>query len=73
MAKVLKFKDVKSDVDSRIKEFDKIRVKLNVAKAKKAQGNIVKTTDGKKEAKGLFNSISSFFSEGSKPVRNNGK
>ncbi|OUL63984.1 hypothetical protein [Flavobacterium sp. AJR] len=73
MAKVLKFKDVKSDVDSRIREFDKIRVKLNVAKAKKAQGNIVKTRDGKKEAKGLFNSISSFFSEGSKPVRNNGK
>ncbi|KFF20359.1 hypothetical protein [Flavobacterium hydatis] len=73
MAKVLKFKDVKSDVDSRIKEFDKIRIKLNVAKAKKAQSNIEKATEGKKEAKGLFNSISSFFSEGSKPVRNNGK
>jgi hypothetical protein len=73
MAKVLKFKDVKSDVDSRIKEFDKIRIKLNVAKAKKAQSNIVKTVEGKKEGKGLFNSISSFFSEGSKPVRNNEK
>ncbi|MCV9927791.1 hypothetical protein OIU83_09020 [Flavobacterium sp. LS1R49] len=73
MAKVLKFKDVKSDVDNRMKDFEKIRIKLNVARAKNTRNSMVKTGDGKKETKGLFNSISSFFLEGSKPVRYNDK
>lgn len=73
MAKVLKFRDVKSDVDGRMKDFEKIRIKLNVARSKSTQRNTVTTGELKKETKGLFNSISSFFSEGSKPVRNNGR
>lgn len=73
MAKVLKFRDVKSDVDVRLKDFEKMRIKLNVARSKNKQGNTVNTGEVKKESKGLFNSISNFFSEGSKPVRNNGR
>ena len=71
MAKVLKFKDVKSDVDNRMKDFEKIRVKLNVARAKGAQANTAKAETAKKETKGLLDSISSFFKDGSKPVKVN--
>lgn len=73
MAKVLKFRDVKSDVDVRMKDFEKIRIKLNVARSKDRQSNMAVVGEVKKETKGLFDSISSFFSEGSKPVRNNGR
>ena len=73
MAKVLKFKDVKSDVDNRMKDFEKIRVKLNVARAKGAQANTAKVETAKKETKGLLDSISSFFKDGSKPVKVNAK
>lgn len=73
MAKILKFRDVKSDVDARVKDFEKIRIKLNVARSKHTQSNMVKAGEVKKETKGLLNSISSFFLEGSKPVRNNGR
>lgn len=71
MAKVLKFKDVKSDVDSRNKDFEKLRIKLNVARAKSVQPNAVKGNAGKKETKGLLDSISNFFKDGSKPVKVN--
>lgn len=73
MAKVLKFRDVKSDVDNRMKDFEKIRIKLNVARAKSTQSDSVKSGEVKKETKGLFDSISNFFYEGSKPVRYNGR
>ncbi len=73
MAKVLKFRDVKSDVDARMKDFEKIRIKLNVARSKGVKSDMIKAGEVKKETKGLFNSISNFFSEGSKPVRNNGR
>ncbi|MBF7091084.1 hypothetical protein IUY40_05985 [Flavobacterium sp. ALJ2] len=73
MTKVLKFRDVKSDVDNRMKDFEKIRIKLNVARAKSTQSDNIKSSEGKKETKGLFDSISSFFYEGSKPVRYNGR
>lgn len=73
MAKVLKFRDVKSDVDARMKDFEKIRIKLNVARSKDVKSDMIKAGEVKKETKGLFNSISNFFSEGSKPVRNNGR
>jgi hypothetical protein len=69
MAKVLKFKEVKSNVDDRMKDFEKIRIKLNAAGTNGVQSDVVKAGDGKKETKGLLSSISSFFSDGSKPVK----
>ncbi|MBS7232801.1 hypothetical protein KHA90_17420 [Flavobacterium psychroterrae] len=59
MAKVLKFKDVNSDVESRMKDFEKIRIKLK-ADVKKAEAK--KAASGK-EGKGLLKSISEFFSD----------
>jgi signal transduction protein with GAF and PtsI domain len=59
MAKVLKFKEVSSDVESRMKDFEKIRIKLK-ADIKKAEAK--KAASGK-EGKGLFKSISEFFSD----------
>lgn len=59
MAKVLKFKEVNSDVESRMKDFEKIRIKLK-AEVKK---NEVKTANPAKEGKGLLKSISEFFSD----------
>lgn len=59
MAKVLKFKEVNSDVESRMKDFEKIRIKLK-ADVKK---NEMKKANPGKEGKGLFKSISEFFSD----------
>lgn len=59
MAKVLKFKEVNSDVESRMKDFEKIRVKLK-ADIKKAEA---KKAAAGKEGKGLLKSISEFFSD----------
>ena len=59
MAKVLKFREVNSDVESRMKDFEKIRIKLK-AEVKK---NEVKTANPVKEGKGLLKSISEFFSD----------
>lgn len=66
MAKVLKFKEVNSDVESRMKDFEKIRIKLK-AEVKK---NEVKTANPAKEGKGLLKSISEFFSD---PPKNTAK
>ncbi|RKR10556.1 hypothetical protein C8C83_2233 [Flavobacterium sp. 90] len=62
MAKVLKFKEVNSDVESRMKEFEKIRIKFK-ADVKKAEAK--KATAGK-EGKGLLKSISDFFADSPK-------
>ncbi|KQO29904.1 hypothetical protein ASF10_05195 [Flavobacterium sp. Leaf82] len=59
MAKVLKFKDVNSDVESKMKDFEKIRVKFK-ADIKKAEA---KKAAAGKEGKGLLKSISEFFSD----------
>ncbi|MFB9077717.1 hypothetical protein ACFFLS_00595 [Flavobacterium procerum] len=66
MAKVLKFKDVNSDVEKRMKEFEKLRVKFN-ADVKK--GEAKKAAAGK-ESKGIFKSISDFFSDSPKAPAN---
>jgi hypothetical protein len=73
MAKLLKFKEVRSDVDARMKEFEKLRIKLNVARAQKGEGNTVVVGAEKKETKGLLSSISSFFSDTPKPVKKDEK
>ncbi|MDA6071433.1 hypothetical protein NJT12_17575 [Flavobacterium sp. AC] len=66
MAKVLKFKDVNSDVESRLKDFEKIRIKFK-SDVKKAEAK--KATAGK-EGKGLLKSISDFFADSpKKPVQ----
>ena len=62
MAKVLKFKDVNSDVESRMKEFEKIRVKF---KSDLKKGEAKKAASGK-EGKGIFKSISDFFADSHK-------
>jgi hypothetical protein len=62
MAKVLKFKEVNSDVESRMKEFEKLRIKFK-ADVKKAEAK--KATAGK-EGKGLLKSISDFFTDSPK-------
>ena len=62
MAKVLKFKEVNSDVESRMKDFEKIRVKF---KADVKKGEAKKAAAGK-EGKGLLKSISEFFSDAPK-------
>lgn len=62
MAKVLKFKDVNSDVEHRMKEFEKLRVKF---KADVKKGEAKKLAAGK-ESKGIFKSISDFFSDSPK-------
>ncbi|SHL80018.1 hypothetical protein [Flavobacterium chilense] len=62
MAKVLKFKEVNSDVESRMKDFEKIRIKFK-ADVKKAEA---KKAAAGKEGKGLLKSISEFFSDNPK-------
>ncbi|KRB53992.1 hypothetical protein [Flavobacterium sp. Root186] len=59
MAKVLKFKDVNSDVEHRMKEFEKLRVKFK-ADVKKAEA---KRVAAGKPSKGIFKSISEFFTD----------
>ncbi|MEP6805422.1 MAG: hypothetical protein ABI892_12925 [Flavobacterium sp.] len=59
MAKILKFKEVSSDVESRMKDFEKTRIKLK-ADIKKAEA---KNAPSGKEGKGLLKSISEFFSD----------
>ena len=54
MAKVLKFKEVNSDVERRMKDFEKLRVKF---KADVKKGEAKKLAAGK-ESKGIFKSIS---------------
>ena len=61
MAKVLKFKDVNSDVEHRMKEFEKLRVKFK-ADVKKAEA---KRVAAGKPSKGIFKSISEFFTDSS--------
>lgn len=58
MAKVLKIKDVNSDVEKRMKEFEKIRVNLKT--------QIAKDSGVKKDNKGLLKSISDFFADSPK-------
>ncbi|WP_428231201.1 hypothetical protein [Flavobacterium sp.] len=67
---MLKFKDVNSDVESRMRDFEKIRIKFKTdvkkAEAKKAAAG--------KEGKGILKSISEFFSDTPKaPKELNGK
>ena len=62
MAKVLKFKDVNSDVESRMKDFEKIRIKY---KTDVKKGEAKKAAAGK-EGKGLLKSITEFFSDAPK-------
>jgi hypothetical protein len=59
MAKVLKFKEVNSDVEHRMKEFEKIRIQFKT-QIKKAE---VKNGTAGKEGKGLLKSISDFFAD----------
>lgn len=66
MAKVLKFKEVNSDVERRMKDFEKLRVKLKTDIKK----NEVKRTAAGKESKGIFKSISDFFSDSPKTPSN---
>ena len=60
MAKVLRFKDVNSDVDRRMKEFEKMRTKLKLEMKKSATNEIPL-----KNNKGILKSISTFFSDSS--------
>ncbi|KFF04824.1 hypothetical protein [Flavobacterium reichenbachii] len=64
MAKVLKFKEVNSDVESRLKEFEKLRIKFK-AEVKKTE---VKKAATGKENKGLLKSISDFFADSPKTI-----
>lgn len=65
MEKILKFKYVNSDVEHRMKEFEKIRIKLKneVLKAEK------KGETSLKENKGILKSISAFFSDSPSPPK----
>jgi hypothetical protein len=62
MTKVLKFKDVNSDVENRMKEFERMRLKLKTQIDKDAS----KKTSAGKESKGLLKSISGFFADSPK-------
>lgn len=66
MAKILKFKDVNSDVEHRMKDFEKMRLKLK-ADIKK---NEAKKAHLEKEDKGLLKSISGFFGDAPKASAN---
>ncbi|RUT69825.1 hypothetical protein D0817_14510 [Flavobacterium cupreum] len=66
MAKVLKFKDVNSDVENRMKEFEKTRTKLKSQIAKDA----AKKVAAGKEGKGLFKSLTEFFTDAPKTAGN---
>ena len=70
MAKVLKFKEVNSDVESRMKDFEKMRLKLK-AEIKKAEAKKIST---RKEEKSFLKSISGFFADSPKtPTKTNAK
>lgn len=69
MAKVLKFKEVNSDVESRMKDFEKMRLKLKT-EIKKAQEKKAKAG---KEEKGFLKSISGFFTDSPKAAKTNVK
>ncbi|MEZ0129882.1 hypothetical protein AB9T88_09015 [Flavobacterium sp. LBUM151] len=62
MAKVLKFKEVNSDVEHRMKEFEKMRVKLK----SQIDKDVAKKANAGKEGKGLLKSISEFFADSPK-------
>lgn len=62
MAKVLKFKEVSSDVESRMKDFEKLRLKLKTDIKKDQE----KKAKAGKESKGLLKSISGFFADSPK-------
>lgn len=62
MTKVLKIKEVSSDVENRMKEFEKMRVKLKSQIDKDA----TKKASTVKEGKGLLKSISEFFADSPK-------
>ncbi|WP_264553146.1 hypothetical protein [Flavobacterium sp. N2038] len=66
MAKVLKFKEVNSDVEGRMKEFEKMRLKLKT-EIKKVDA---KKANAGKESKGLLKSISDFFADNPKTATN---
>ncbi len=66
MAKVLKFKEINSDVERRMKEFEKLRVKF---KEDVKKGEAKKLAAGK-ESKGIFKSLSDFFSDSPKTPAN---
>lgn len=59
MIKTLKLKTVNSDIENRMKEFEKIRTKFR-ADLKKAEAKSKATA---KEGKGILKSISNFFSD----------
>ena len=59
MAKILKFKDVNSDVETRMKDFEKMRIKLKSEIAKVSGKGI----NSGKESKGILKSISDFFTD----------
>lgn len=61
MTKILKFKDVNSNVEVRMKDFEKLRLKLKNEIKKEANK---KAKEGK-ENRGLLKSISEFFSDSS--------
>jgi len=62
MAKVLKFKDVNSDVENRMKDFEKIRTRLK----SQIDKDLSKRANAGKEGKGLLKSISGFFADSPK-------
>ncbi len=62
MAKVLKFKDVNSDVENRMKDFEKIRTRLK----SQIDKDLSKRANVGKEGKGLLKSISGFFADSPK-------
>lgn len=66
MTKILKFKDVNSDVEHRMKEFEKMRLKLK-ADIKKDE---TKQANGGKDSDGLLKSISGFFADAPKTSAN---
>jgi len=66
MAKVLKFKEVNSDVERRMKDFEKLRIKLKTDIKK----NEAKRAAAGKQSKGIFKSISEFFSDSPKTPAN---
>jgi len=66
MTKVLKFKEVNSDVERRMKDFEKLRTKFKTDVKK----DEAKRFASGKESKGIFKSISDFFSDTPKTPAN---
>lgn len=61
MTKILKFKDVNSNVEVRMKDFEKLRLKLK----NEIKKEVNKKAKEGKENRGLLKSISEFFSDSS--------